>query len=917
MNQAPGRVPRKAEISAQVDILLKNVADTSKIVFFVGAGASVPAGYPLWKAATRAALTSAKERGLASGAAGYAQEKFEKEQYYEVFEVLQQELPEPTFYEIASKVFAGKEQPAETHRLLARVKCRGIITTNFDTCLESASVLEGRGMPLQDFPQAMASDRFFVLKPHGSIQVPRSMVLSRRDWNRVEDNSDFREMLAQCVSQNQFVFIGYSMRDPDFNRIWGRILRERIFRAPAIYCCAEGSLRPELYAEFRDRNVKVVEFPDNGSFAFIPSLLSALAQNPSAAPKESGSPHPEQATTDLEHYVLICLQFSPTQQSRLVLVAKALVLETLALSSADEISTESISRQVTSVLGQDSPILREAIDLALREVATAGFITFDGTSAKLRRDKLKDLNDKASKLERVQAGWVENALIQQAGALGVEPETGDRAHLSQLLEKVLLQTGREVAELFLFNRPPGDQAEKIDETVEEFCAERDLVERKDLYKNTIKRMLFEPAEEDEDILFKKLQSYFIANAYVLDPTSERLLSQYARNHCVYFDSSVILPALAVGHPSHQVYRRLMTRTQALGMSLRVIPEMLNEVWANVKTAISAFKEFSKTGTSVLDILEGYVTMHGTGNGNVFIEGLLNRLRLDPSITPNAYMSDVLNISDLNIQEEHMIRVVSDSLGIESDSPKGSEIDRTQLESIITSIAHLRKHAGRFKTQKLCEHEARQFYLIHLRRKQNPQLTAKIWFVTTDRFLVELQRLEREKYPLPISYNPRNWFQYLDLIDTESRGSRHFLRLQPKMRFGVVSGELGIEAIRTILKEQRDLLSKGVVSVKELAEAAVSNYHVRQSIADYDRGSGAAHGANTLADAKSRIRSSIKKAVGDFVAVRTHELDDLKGERDAAKATIKSLEKKLAKEKYVATTLKKQQKARKNKKGRRR
>ncbi len=915
MNQAPARAAREDKISAQIDVLLKNVSDTSKIVFFAGAGVSVPAGYPLWAPATQSALIAAKERGLATGAAGYAQEKFEKGEYYDVFEILQQELPESAFYDIASKAFAGNEQPAETHRLLARIKGRGIITTNFDHCLESASVLEGRGVPLQDFPQAMASDRFFVLKPHGSIQVPRGMVLSRSDWNRIEGNSDFRELLAQCVSLNQLVFIGYSMRDPDFNRIWDRLLRERIFRAPAIYCCAEGALRADLYAEFRQRNVKVVEFPDDGSFAFIPRLLKALAEQVSIPPSGHEGPQTERATADLERYVLMCLQFSPTQQSRLALVAKALVLEALVLSSADEITTESVSCQVTSVLGQDSLVLRQAVELALQEVASAGFITLDGDSAKLRRDKLKTLNEEASKLERLQADWVEKALIQQAGIIGMEPETGDRAHLSQLIEKALLQAGRDVAELFLFNRPPRDEAEKIDETVEEFCAERGLVGRKDLYKKTIKRILFEPDEEDEDILFKKLQSYFIANAYVLDPTSERLLSQYARNHWVYFDSSVILPALAIGHPSQQVYRRLLARTQALGMSLRVIPEMLNEVWANVRTAVSALKEFSKTGTPALDILEGYVAMHGTGNGNVFLEGLLNRLRLDPSITPDAYMSEVLNISDLNIQEERMIRVVSDSLGIESDSPKGSEIDRTQLESIVTSIAHLRKHAGRFKTQKLCEHEARQFYLIHLRRRQNPQFAAKIWFVTTDRFLVELQRLEREKYPLPISYSPRSWFQYLDLIDTESRGSRHFSRLQPKMRFGVVSGELGIEAIHTILKEQRDLLKKGVVSVKELAEAAVRDYHVRQSIIDYDKGSGV-QSADRLADAKSRIRSSIKKAVGQFVAVRTHELDEIKRDRDSAKATIKSLQKKLAKEQYVATTLKKQQKARKKKKGRR-
>jgi len=409
----------------------------------------------------------------------------------------------------------------------------------------------------------------------------------------------------------------------------------------------------------------------------------------------------------------------------------------------------------------------------------AGFLKIQGRDVTANKDKLTFLKEQALKLERAQGDWADRALIEQTDALHLEIETGDRSNLTQIVEKVLLEMGRQVAELFLFNRPPRDESARIDEAVAGFCGERNLGPRQDLYKKTVKRMMFEPSEQDEDILFKKLQAYFISSAYVLDPTSEKLLSQYARDHWVYFDSSIILPALAVGHPSHQVYKRLLSRTQALGMRLRVIREMVNEVWANVRIALKAFKEFSEASVSMVDVLEGYVAMYGAGNGNVFVEGMLNRLRLDPSLTTEAYLSEVLGTSDPNLKEEQIVRAISDGLAIECDSPKPDEIEPSKLEPIVSSIEHLRKQANRFKTKRLCEHEARQFYLIHLRRSQNPQLMTKIWFVTTDRFLVELQKLERETYPLPVSYTPRNWFQYLDLIDTESRGSRHFSRLRPR------------------------------------------------------------------------------------------------------------------------------------------
>lgn len=752
------------------------------------------------------------------------------------------------------------------------------------------------------------------------------MVLSRSDWKRVGDNREFKELLAQCASSYQVVFMGYSMCDPDFNRAWDEILRERIFRSAAIYCCAKGAVRAEQYEEFRQRNVKIIEFPDDGTFAFVPAVLQELIGRTgtpatSAAPSGAG---PERITQDLERYVLLSLQFSPTQQGRLVLVTKALILEMLALSSAELIAVDSLFDHVVRALGQDSPILREAARMAVQELVDVKFVDFEGSVIKVSKSKLKVLNEQAQSLESAQADWIDRSLAQ-AGALETDLETGDRAHIAQLMERVLLEIGKQVAELFLFSRPPRDEADKIDEAVDKFCTERSLEGKKELYKKTIKRMVFEPSDVDEDILFKKLQSYFIASAYVLDPTSEKLLAQYARDHWVYFDSSIILPALAVGHPSHQVYKRLLSRTQALGMRLRVIRDMVNEVWANVRTALAAFKAFARSSVSIQDVLDGYVVMHGMGNGNVFLEGLLSRLRMDPELTPASYMSEILGVSDLNINEEQVVRALSDTLGVETDSVAKGEIDDSELAPIASSIAFLRKQANRYKTEKLCEHEARQFYLIHLRRRQNPELATKIWFVTTDRFLVELQRLEKDKYPLPISYTPRSWFQYLDLIDTQSRGSHNFSRLQPRMRFGVVSGDLGIAAIQTILKEEKNLLSKGVVTVKELAEAAVRDFHLRQSIADYDKKSGSARDSTIAAKAKSDIRGEIKKVVGQFVAVRVQEINKLKDERDDAKAKIdeerrvaeakiKTLEKKLEKEKYVARTLKAARK--KSKRGRR-
>jgi hypothetical protein len=374
--------------------------------------------------------------------------------------------------------------------------------------------------------------------------------------------------------------------------------------------------------------------------------------------------------------------------------------------------------------------------------------------------------------------------------------------------------------------------------------------------------------------------------------------------------------MAMGHPSNAANKRLLQRTTALGMRPVIIRDMLNEVWHNVRSAMGALEAFNKAPTTLKDAVAAYVALYGSGNGNVFLEGFLNQLDLDPGLTPRGYMTSVLGLSDLPSTEDQLAAALSDSFGIEVDVLNADETVRAELDPIVDSIEALRTEGGRFKGRLLCEHEARMFYLVHLRRKQNPDWATKIWYVTTDRFVMKLQRLEESRFPLPISYTPRAWFQYLDLVDFESRGSHNFSRLHPKVRAGVFSGEIGIEAIRVIIQEQRDLLQKGAVALKELADVVVKDFHVKQAIADFENvATPNRQDEQQQAEARARLRQEVSKAAGQFIAVRKQELDRLKLElKEANEAKLKT-ERKLRKEEYVANNLKAQLRPRKKKKRR--
>jgi hypothetical protein len=109
--------------------------------------------------------------------------------------------------------------------MIARTDYRGIVTTNFDRILETTITIE-RGWTPTTFTSeqisAMASALYnpdlFIYKLHGDIASPESIILTSQDYDRVILSSPHVRTFLQAIFLNfTILFIGYSLRDPDFN----------------------------------------------------------------------------------------------------------------------------------------------------------------------------------------------------------------------------------------------------------------------------------------------------------------------------------------------------------------------------------------------------------------------------------------------------------------------------------------------------------------------------------------------------------------------------------------------------------------------------------------------------------------------------------------------------------------------------
>lgn len=206
------------------DRLIRSVRDR-KCILFVGSGLSSLAGYPTWaqlidrlvaeaKRSPRArleGLEATEARGDYLMLAEFARETLGA---YEYTQLLKEELGRPV-------------EPATAHKLIAATDYRGIITTNYDRLLETTTTQVRNWAPntfTSEYISAMGSALFnpemFIYKLHGDVMSPATIVLSSRDYDRlILMNPHVRSFLFGAVLNHTLLFVGYSLRDPDFNLI--------------------------------------------------------------------------------------------------------------------------------------------------------------------------------------------------------------------------------------------------------------------------------------------------------------------------------------------------------------------------------------------------------------------------------------------------------------------------------------------------------------------------------------------------------------------------------------------------------------------------------------------------------------------------------------------------------------------------
>ena len=218
--------------------LIREAKEDNRLVVFVGAGVSKNSDIPTWHELIREIA-----KKIHYSRCDYCKRRNEKctaEECKERYTYTQEELlriPEyyyqsdtsenhHEYYKLISDALSGSSGSNLIDDEVFNLLPHHIITTNYDCLLERSNNVNAQLYTVvgQDSDLLSRTSERYIIKMHGSLEKPESIVLKESDYINYEQNYPLISTLIRSLLINHtFIFLGYSLNDYNLNLIIGWI----------------------------------------------------------------------------------------------------------------------------------------------------------------------------------------------------------------------------------------------------------------------------------------------------------------------------------------------------------------------------------------------------------------------------------------------------------------------------------------------------------------------------------------------------------------------------------------------------------------------------------------------------------------------------------------------------------------------
>ena len=210
---------RGAALRTAAEFIAK-VAQSSDLVLFVGAGVSMGAGLKSWQGLLDELLLRA-DQPIADT------ERLRQLDVRDQAHLISKHFATPEGYRAAFSGLLESRRYSLAHGLLASLRTREAITTNYDDLYERAASTAGKTCAVLPYEPVLKHDRW-LLKLHGTVDRPDEIVLTRHDYLGLPARAGalFGVLQAMLMTRHM-LFVGYSLTDDSFHQVMHEVRQAR------------------------------------------------------------------------------------------------------------------------------------------------------------------------------------------------------------------------------------------------------------------------------------------------------------------------------------------------------------------------------------------------------------------------------------------------------------------------------------------------------------------------------------------------------------------------------------------------------------------------------------------------------------------------------------------------------------------
>ncbi|MFW3166100.1 SIR2 family protein [Pseudomonas syringae pv. syringae] len=703
------------------EALRKFFREAAEPILFTGAGVSVKAGLPTWRA-----LVANIAKGIEPFDSATAQMMLKRAEKGDLttavdYFMLSDDMITGDKYKLVSELISNFDASAILD--VAKLPFKGCITTNFDESIIQAICI-AKGKSPRDykygdasFKQAQWEQKSFVARIHGAVEHPESIVLSKQHFDVLLKDETYLELLRTCFSHRNVLFLGFSFYDPAIRHVFGEL--ERKFGSSSVgrhLALLPDNIESEFLQKAHHLNIEVVRYESKDGHEALWSGLAAFnnIRDTSDTSTEKSSPF-----SFTKQFLATCYARSHAGSSRALreAVAEGVVSALLQESSPHPISHALLTEKMRLTFGVGSSevvdllesALTSLIDSGLCAVYTADNYVWSGES------------EESDLLGYVMGRLVESTVSRAFVSEGWEVSSNVRVVINRFFEGIINRRGWDLGVAFSAGRVP--EAISVSSLLNE-CAHDIFAFDKERLLRVLQNQFAHPTVEEAEILSELGRLSFAIELAFKSPHSI-LLNKAILPRKIYFDASVILPIIAEGHAFTSLYKQAISKLKeasssaAVSLKLLVADVYLNEIISHKAKAEAYYRE---AGDDFYSIAMSDAMYNGSTNTNVFIAGYVNWVSNNGEINFPDYLNRFAPF-----QNEPKLKSWLKKQGFEVVSiPKGkafSEIYSIMERAYAKSLSY-------GKTPLLIEHDAVQISVLNSEIEKGE----KAIFVTADRQL---------------------------------------------------------------------------------------------------------------------------------------------------------------------------------------